>query len=224
MSKPAAPAPYFGNSRPEVAVLLPERVHHVLEIGCGEGRFAGHLRQRQSYWGVEPSAAAAEQAATRLDHVLHGTFEGVREQLPERHFDLVICNDVIEHMPDHDAFLEDIKPKLVPGALIVGSVPNVRYLPHLVNLLLRRDWRYEAEGVLDRTHLRFFTATSLRRTLEQHGYEIEQLTGLNSVLSQTRLRSRLRWGATLILMQMLTLRGQADCRYLQLGFRLRWPG
>ena len=211
---------YFANTRPEVAALLPARCTHVLEIGCGEGRFAAQMPQRQSYWGVEPSAAA-ERARGVLDHVFQGTYEQVAGQLPDAHFDLIICNDVIEHMPDHDAFLQALRRKLVPGALIVGSVPNVRYLPHLLEVLLQRDWRYRDEGILDRTHLRFFTAASLRRTLGQHDWQVEALAGLNCIIANSPLPGRLRWWGSLMLLQLVTLRDQGDCRYLQHGFRAR---
>lgn len=80
--------------------------------------------------------------------------------LPDQHFDMVICNDVIEHMVDHDHFLEHIKTKMRPGACIVGSIPNVRHLTALFKLLVAKDWPYSASGILDRTHLRFFTENS----------------------------------------------------------------
>lgn len=211
---------YFTHTRPEVARLLPRACTHVLEVGCGEGRFSAHLPHRRSYWGVEPSAAA-DQARGVLDHVFRGTYDEVAEQLPDGHFDLLICNDVIEHMADPDAFLQSVRRKLAPGALVVGSVPNVRYLPHLAELLLQRDWRYRDAGILDRTHLRFFTAASLRRTLQQQGYEVQALVGLNSIIALSPLPGRLRWWSMLMLLQLATLRGQGDSRYLQHGFRAR---
>jgi 2-polyprenyl-3-methyl-5-hydroxy-6-metoxy-1,4-benzoquinol methylase len=214
---------YFANERPEVAALLPPRARHVLEVGCGEGRFAGHLRERESYWGVEPSAAA-ERAASRLDRVLRGTWDEVAAALPQRHFDLVVCNDVIEHMPDPDGFLADLKTRLVPGAHIVGSVPNVRYLPHLAELLWQRDWRYRDAGILDRTHLRFFTEASLRRLFAQHGFEIELMIGLNDVVVLSPWPGKARWWLLQRVLELLTARGQRDTRWLQIGFRLRLPG
>jgi 2-polyprenyl-3-methyl-5-hydroxy-6-metoxy-1,4-benzoquinol methylase len=214
---------YFANERPEVARLLPARARHVLEVGCGEGRFAGHVRERESYWGVEPSAAA-ERATARLDHVLRGTWDAVAAALPLRHFDLVVCNDVIEHMPDPDAFLEDLKPRLAPGAVVVGSVPNVRHLPHLVELLWQRDWRYREDGVLDRTHLRFFTETSLRRLFVQHGFGVETMVGLNDIVELSPRPGRWRWWMTQRVLELLTARSQRDTRFLQIGFRLRAPG
>lgn len=214
---------YFDNERPEVAAMLPARARHVIEVGCGEGRFAGHVHERDSYWGVEPSTAAVI-AAQRLDTVLHGTWDQAAAAIPERRFDLAICNDVIEHMVDPDAFLVSLKTKLVPGAMIVGSVPNVRYLPHLFQLLWRRDWRYCDAGILDRTHLRFFTRASLRRLFAEHGFEIEALVGLNDIVSLSPWPGKVRWWLLQRALETLTLRSQRDVRWLQIGFRLRLPG
>jgi SAM-dependent methyltransferase len=214
---------YFANPRPEVAALLPTGARHVIEIGCGEGRFAGHVQGRSSYWGVEPSAAALK-ARERLDRVLQGTWEQVVDELPLRHFDLAVCNDVIEHMPDPEAFLASLKTRLVPGACIVGSVPNVRYLPQLGELLWQRDWRYRDDGILDRTHLRFFTQRSVERLFSGQGFVIEQLCGLNDLQALAPWPGRVRWGLTQRLLELLTLRSHHDTRFLQIGFRARLPG
>ena len=65
--------------------------------------------------------------------------------------------------------------------MLVGSVPNVRFWGNMINLLIRRDWKYEDSGVLDKTHLRFFTRKSLRRLLESAGYRMELLRGIESM-------------------------------------------
>lgn len=213
---------YFTGARTEVATFLPARCQRVLEIGCGAGGFRDNIRTPCEYWGIEPAAVPAARAAQRMDRVLAGTFDAVRAQLPENYFDLVICNDVIEHLPDHDAFLQQIKTYMAPDSCLVGSVPNVRCYQHLYEVLFERDWRYRAEGILDRTHLRFFTQKSLKRTFAENGYRIEAFAGINN-LAPARFTSpkKIRRWLTVTLLALLTLGLFNDIRYLQFGFRVR---
>ena len=170
---------YRSYSRPEMQKFLPSRRRTVLEVGCGEGRFSAAIEGAVETWGIEPDPEAAERAAGRLHHVLSGSFEQEKDKLPREYFDAIVCNDVIEHMVDHDQFLEDIKAFLSPGGSLVASVPNVRHYQNLFELVVARDWHYREAGTLDRTHLRFFTERSLRRAFEQHGYRIDLLAGIN---------------------------------------------
>jgi len=73
-----------------------------------------------------------------------------------------------------------LKCMLAPNGILVGSIPNVRFWGNLINLLVRRDWKYEESGVLDRTHLRFFTAKSFRRLMHGTGYELVKMAGIES--------------------------------------------
>ena len=97
---------YYSRARTRVADLIPEAYNKVLEIGCAEGIFRTYLNECE-YWGVEPVPEVASTASEKLDKVLVGIYEDVADELPEQYFDLVICNDVIEHMVNHDKFLED---------------------------------------------------------------------------------------------------------------------
>ncbi len=205
---------YHQGARPEMAGFIPDGVHRVLEIGCGEGEFRQYFPDSVEYWGVEPYAEAAAVAAHRLQTVRIGSFLDMQDDLPDGYFDLVVCNDVIEHMVDHDLFLQLIQRKMTPDARLIGSVPNVRYLRVLNELLLRRDWAYRDSGVLDRTHLRFFTRRSLQRTFSLHGYTIERLNGINGLKLWPPTAKKI--GRVLA----ISLLGR-DTRYLQYGFRLQ---
>ena len=207
---------YYTHSRAELAAFLPTAYSRVLEVGCGQGTFRGNLTGGHEYWGVELSPASAHVASTVLDHVLVGTYEAVQDRLPDAYFDLVICNDVIEHMPDHDAFLCAVRKKIALGGVMVGSVPNVRHVRTLQALLLRRDWPYADDGVLDRTHLRFFTQRSFARVLDEQGYAVERLEGINAGSGDVGRRQR----ALDVLMSRVF---GDDTRYLQFAFRAR-PG
>ena len=210
---------YYANARPEVAVFLPAGVKRVLEIGCGAGFFRRNFTEPVEYWGVEAVPAVARAAESLLDRVLPGTFHDVRDSLPDGYFDLVVCNDVIEHMVDHDAFLHDIQAKMRGGgSRLVGSVPNVRYITNLYSLLVGKDWPYADAGILDRTHLRFFTRRSLERSLRQHGYQLESLAGINGIAVRYRSIPFLIKACLTHVVAALVGR---DVLYAQFAFRVR---
>ena len=119
-------------------------------------------------------------------------------------------------MVNHDAFLEVIKEKMSPGAFLMGSIPNVRWLPNLWSLVVERDWRYLDNGILDTTHLRFFTMKSWRYALERHGYIVEVLEGVNPLQLGSNPFKRV---AKTILIALVG----SDARYLQFAWRARLP-
>ena len=206
---------YFGYDRPEVARLLPSQYYKVLEIGCGEGIFHTHLNKNCEYWGIEPFEAAANCASKILYKVLVGTYEEVFDRLPDRYFDLIICNDVIEHMADHNAFFLSIKHKMKEDSFIIGSIPNVRYFHNLTAMLIKKDWLYADEGILDRTHLRFFTEKSLKRTFIEHKFIIEEFYGIHG------LRNRGTSVKNIIKKLIIYILG-TDTKFRQFGFRIKY--
>jgi 2-polyprenyl-3-methyl-5-hydroxy-6-metoxy-1,4-benzoquinol methylase len=218
---------YRGSTRPDILPLLPPLGPEckILEIGCGEGAFSASIPASER-WGVEPHGPAAEIARTRLNTVLVGTFEDTKAALPHGYFDLVVCNDVIEHMTDHDGFLRSIQGHMKQGAWLVGSVPNVRFYGNLFNLVVARDWHYQSSGILDRTHFRFFTLRSLRRSLEDALFHVEHLFGINpgrrTGWNMRSVAERLFYHGIII-----ASGGAAqDISYLQLGFAAKtrsWP-
>lgn len=208
---------YFGWARDEMRPFLPARCGKVLEVGCGEGRFSGEIAGGEERWGIEPDAGAAEAARSRLDTVINASFQEALAELPLRHFDTVICNDVIEHMSDHDWFLDIIKSRMTPGGVLVGSLPNVRYYQNLFSLVVAKDWEYKDAGILDRTHLRFFTEKSLRRTLRSHGFRVEEMRGINGGISRRAPISGLAACAAIV----LSAGYFSDIRHLQFAFRAR---
>ena len=217
-------APYFKTTRPDMLALVPPNSHRVLEIGCSSGGFSSQLKALET-WGVEPNPEAAEIAATKLTRVFPSTYDAAQSQLPNHYFDLVIANDVIEHMPDHDAFLKAIQEKMIPGGLIIGSLPNMRHITALVKLLVLKNWDYRDEGILDRTHLRFFTRNSIVRALKSSGLEIVLVSGTNGVLSNgfvnmkpiPNLAGRIATAALI----GVTLGYYADIQYPQYAFVAR---
>src|SRR4030066_1485209 len=88
-------------------------------------------------------------------------------------------NDVLEHLVNPEACLNRLLPKLKAGGHLLCSVPNVRYYKHLRELIVHGDWEYREEGILDRTHLRFFTKKSLAAMIRRLNCEIITLKCIN---------------------------------------------
>lgn len=207
---------YPDSARPELIEFLPKNYKTVLEIGCGRGGFKKSLDQNTELWGVEPNESAAKQAEFKGYKVLVGLYEEVAHKCPDDYFDLIVCNDVIEHMVDHEKFLTEIKGKMKSTGCLVGSIPNIRYYPVLFDLLFKKDWQYTEIGVLDKTHLRFFTEKSLIRTFESTDYTIQLLKGINATEKYWfTLRSTAKY-----LFINFPFGLFKDTRYMQFGFRV----
>jgi 2-polyprenyl-3-methyl-5-hydroxy-6-metoxy-1,4-benzoquinol methylase len=214
---PAEPSPsggYYGKPRPEMLAFVPTSARRVLDVGCGSGRFGAELKRMRGarVWGIECVPEAARQAEGRLDGVVTGDVLEALEQLPPEPFDCIVCNDVLEHLVDPEQALLRMGKRLASGGVIVASIPNVRHFRVLRDLLFHKQWRYRDDGVLDRTHLRFFTERSIRDTFERLGFEVLRLEGINA--SPKRLPR---------LLSLLTLGWLRDLRFLQFACVAR-PG
>jgi len=178
------PAPYFKYGRREMLPFVPISATRLLEIGCGEGEFAATLKAERSVHvtGIEPFEAAAHIAKGRLDRVLHSDANLGLMKLQGESFDCIVCNDVLEHLVDPWDTLKRLRPFLAQDGVLVASLPNMRYMPVLKDLVLKGEWRYQDEGVMDRTHLRFFTQKSMRVLFEESGYQVTAMHGINGIV------------------------------------------
>jgi len=191
--------------------FVPESARTILDVGCGDGAFAAGLREERrvrgrdlELWGLELDATAAARARERLDRVLVGPAEARLAELPRGYFDCVILNDVLEHLAGPERLLADLRPLFAGGGRLVASIPNVRFFPNVWDLVVRGDWEYADEGIRDRTHLRFYTRSSMRSLLERGGYRLVDQVGINPTRSW-RFR----------LCNALALGRLQDMRYLQ---------
>lgn len=171
---------YFSGARRDMLAFIPENTRLVLEIGCGAGQFSRSIQQKfgAETWGIEPNQQAAALAEQVLHRVLTGTVEEHLKNLPDNFFDCICMNDVIEHIADPWVVLQQLKGKLAKSGVLIASIPNVRHYKNLNNLLMRGDWFYTDSGVLDKTHLRFFTPKSMQRMFAECGYSIIRFQGV----------------------------------------------
>jgi len=181
MSKSDRPSSsYFQNERRDLIPHIPRHGSRILDIGCGEGAFALMLKRECGYteaWGIEYDENAAEVASTRLDRVLQGDVFKLLDDVPDSHFDLICMNDVLEHLIWPEELLKRLPGKLSPAGRIFCSVPNIRQYRILWNLLQYQDFEYTEQGILDRTHLRFFTRRTFLSMLDRAGYEPISVVG-----------------------------------------------
>jgi 2-polyprenyl-3-methyl-5-hydroxy-6-metoxy-1,4-benzoquinol methylase len=176
------PKEYFGEERKEILPYIPKNVQKILDIGCSAGEFGSNLKKEFKnvcVWGVEPNQYAADLAKSKLDMVICSLFNEHIIGLEEQTFDCITFNDVLEHLIEPSSALKQCAPLLNKGASIVASIPNVMFFPVMYNLIKNEDWKYEDSGVLDSTHLKFFTKKSIIRLFEECGYEITTIEGIN---------------------------------------------
>lgn len=160
--------------------FIPSQAREFLEIGCGSGVFGGLIRDlfpESHVIGIELHPEAAAAARQRLDKVIEKPVEQALDEVPDGSIDCIVCNDVLEHLVDPWAVLVQIRKKLRPGGQVVSSIPNVRYFP-VFREYLDGEWRYRNCGVLDQTHLRFFTQASIRRLFAETGYNLDVIEGI----------------------------------------------
>jgi SAM-dependent methyltransferase len=138
--------------------------------------------------GIELSRAAAEIAQTHCERVVVGDAERLDlcAELGDDRFDVILFADVLEHLRDPAALLKRVRPSLTTGGSIVASVPNIAH--GSVRLaLLSGEFRYRELGLLDNTHLRFFTRESIQDMFEESGYVITQWVRQRLPIDQTEI-------------------------------------
>lgn len=175
------PVDYYSNVREEMLKYLPPDARRIIDIGCGNGAFGRAIQNKQNaeVWGLELMPKEAKEAEKHLDTVFSGPVEDHLEALPKEFFDVIYLNDVLEHLVDPYKVLKSLKNNLTPNGVVISSIPNIRYHNALIKLLVKKDWEYEDFGVMDHTHLRFFTGKSIRRMYEGLGYEVILHEGIN---------------------------------------------
>jgi 2-polyprenyl-3-methyl-5-hydroxy-6-metoxy-1,4-benzoquinol methylase len=189
---------YYSQHRPEMRRLIPQSAKSLLDIGCGAGSFGEAIRAERSelsLFGIELFEDEAARARKHYEEVWSGDVHDVLQKIDSRSFDLIVFNDLLEHLIDPQKALRQSRELLSSEGKVLASIPNMRFWPALSDLIFQADWRYRDAGVMDSTHLRFFTRKSIVRMFEQTGYRVIQMHGIN----KTWIRSW-RWRICNLLM------------------------
>lgn len=170
---------YHTVGRSELAQMFTNVPSLILDVGCSAGSNAALVKSRfpgSRAWGIEMNRDAAALARQKLDRVLHGRFEDFdlrREGIAHGTLDAVLLTDVLEHMYDPWDVMVKLRPYMSPTGQLVLSIPNVRNL-WLMDELSKGNWTYDAAGLLDITHIRFFTRKEMLKFAEETGYRVIQ--------------------------------------------------
>lgn len=176
-SVPDKPGSYYHNVRYDILPLVPEDATCILEVGCASGATGKALKESRGeifVAGIELNPDAAREARKNLDDVVEGNIETLNLPYQENSFDCIIMADVLEHLIDPLGILKKLKSCLKPGGTIIASLPNVQFFG-LIHHLVEGNWTYQKEGILDETHLRFFTLKEMKNLFESAGFEIAQI-------------------------------------------------
>lgn len=169
-------AAYHDVPRPEIASFIHQAPGIVLDVGCAGGATSRLIKAKfpgTRVIGVEPNEDAARHASRYLDKVLTKPLSNVDpvSDLEGCAIGLVLLLDVLEHLEDPWRALAGLRDLIAPSTRVLASIPNVRNLSTMHDLAAGR-WEYKASGVLDITHLRFFTLAQIRELFAQTGYRI----------------------------------------------------
>lgn len=171
---------YYQKINEHLFGAVPLSAMRILEVGCAEGNLGAALKEQvpgRTVYGIEIVPEVAKRAAEKLDRVFTTNVEDEELPLEEGWFDCILYGDVLEHLRDPEAVLRKHRKLLAKGGIVLCSIPNIQH-HSIVTALLRSDFQYTDEGLLDSTHIRFFTYSTFSKILLDAGFEpvIENIT------------------------------------------------
>lgn len=175
---------YHEYLNPKLRKLFIHAPRLMLDIGCASGIFGVHVKEKfpaAKIIGIKIKRAAATIARTRLDCVLEDKIEDLdltAAGITPGSVDTVVAADVLEHMYDPWKVMAGLKPYLSPDAQVVASIPNSRNLILAAALINNGSWIYSDAGLLDITHIRFFTQPEIIRFFHETGYQVKKIARL----------------------------------------------
>ena len=170
---------YYSHFRSELIPFFEGFSGSVMDVGCGSGELLKYLKKNgaQRTIGLEMRSDVADELRRSgvIDQVLSLDIEAEELSVPAGSLDAIVVSHVLEHMVNPWGVLRKLNQYLKRDGILVGALPNVRHIGVAGSLLLRGRWQYAGSGILDVTHLRFFTRESTITLLESSGFAVEVL-------------------------------------------------
>lgn len=167
---------YYQHVRVEILNLIPRSTRHFLDVGCGTGGLGAAVKASTGAvaHGIELVPDIAAIASERMDRVWACAVEDALPEVPNGFYDCIVAADVLEHLENPFSTLQNLHKKLSSDGVIVASIPNIQNW-EVLSALIEGSFEYASEGILDRTHLRFFTRRSVEELFWNAGLQIEKV-------------------------------------------------
>jgi len=166
----------------------------ILDVGCGTGALGETLKKKGNIvYGIDISKRSVEIAKKRLDRVIQIDMEAENKLLfKESSFDLIIFGDVLEHFRDPLSVLNNTKSYLKKDGQIIISLPNIANWEIRLKLLFGK-FDYQKEGILDDTHVKFFTLKTAKELIKKAGLKIIKIKARPGAPIPTKISPRLKY-------------------------------
>ncbi|MCE1165959.1 MAG: bifunctional glycosyltransferase/class I SAM-dependent methyltransferase [Bacteroidetes bacterium] len=164
----------YSSHRAVIDILNKKENQRILDVGCGDGLFAEHIKKGNYVVGVDFIDESDNTRKNFRKFFKYDLNKGLPKELDaEEKFDFVLFMDILEHLLDFETILEESKRYLKKDGKIIISLPNIVNIFVRLNILLGR-FPYSDKGILDRTHLHFFTYGSIKKLMAKHNLEVIQ--------------------------------------------------
>jgi 2-polyprenyl-3-methyl-5-hydroxy-6-metoxy-1,4-benzoquinol methylase len=172
---------YYSLPRLDILSLINDKHKKILEIGCAFGELGKSIKR---YFpeviidGIELNPDSRDFLVDNYNNVTIGNIEDLDISKIDNGYDLIIFADVLEHLYDPWRILNLLCEKLSENGNVIVSVPNLRNSGILFNLIIRGRFKYAESGLMDRTHIRWFTRYEINKALDDAGLQV-LLTNVN---------------------------------------------
>jgi len=174
---------YPESSRIDVYQLFEHHPQKILDIGCATGVVGRSLKERYNsswVWGCELNTDSAKTAASRIDYVTTNPIQesSLHDVTLLKEVDTILLLDVLEHMYNPWGELQYLNKHISPSTQLIVSIPNIAHVSIMQNLA-NGVWEYRSLGIMDITHIRFFTLQQMQKMFIETGYNIEKSVRLS---------------------------------------------
>lgn len=189
MSKTDLKAEFYRNKddaysswiRWDLIQLIPTGDHKILEIGCGAGHTLKKLKElgkAKEIVGIEINEQLTQDLSDNLDGLYVGDVEIMDLPNTEKYFDYILFGDVLEHLINPRRVLQRCRSLMSDDGFVIASIPNIKHHSILLRLILFDEFQYTDAGILDRSHLRFFTKKEIVKMFNDEKFDVIDLIPL----------------------------------------------